>query len=452
MLGRGAGVGGEEVFDFVFQEFAAHPVEGAVDGAGFDGEAVAGIRDFVGPGAVGGKVAEVDGADGEFRGAAAGAGEAGDAEGIVGAKFFRGAGDHGDRGLGTDGAVLVEETFGHVEHLDLGVVGVGDHAAEKSSRGAGDVGKFTGEEAAGAGFSDGEGGFAGAKFVENDFGKGGMAEADEILVEGDAQFVADGFELGGAEVAGAGGNANIHLALMGTKGEAEAGILVDDGTNAMLDVHFRDAGDADLEVGVAGMKGAGFEKARKHLSFEHGAELIGRAGEHDENFTVFLQIDSRRGAKMVAKELGAARAEALLAVIGGHRTFGAKETFEDGGFGSGIEFEGEAKDLGDGLTGVVVGSGTEAAGGNDDVGGRPAIAESGGNVGGFVANDEIAADGEAMPGEFAAEEVKVGVSAEAEEEFVAEGQEIEFFHGSKFSSFWFLVGRRMEVGDRICDL
>jgi len=400
-----------------------------MDGAGFDGEAVAGVKDFVGPGAVGGEVAEEDRADGEFRGATAGAGEAGDAESVVGAEFFSRAGDHGDGGFGTDGAVLLEEAFGDFEELDFGVVGVGDHATEKGFRSAGDVGKFTGEEAAGAGFGKGEGGFAGAKFVKDDFGEGGVAKADEVLVEGSTQFVADGFELSGAEVAGAGGNADIHLTLMSTKGEAEAGVFVDDGANTVLDVHFRDAGGANLEVSVTGMEGAGFEEAGEDFSFEHGAELVGWAGEHDEDFAVFLQIDAGGGAEAVAEELGAAGAETLLAVVGGHRTFGAKEAFEDGGFGGGVKFEGEAEDAGDGFAGVVVGGGAEAAGGDDDIGSLPAIAEGGFDISGFITDDEVAANGEAMAGEFATEEVEVGVGTEAEEEFVAEGQEVEFFHG-----------------------
>ena len=429
--GLGAGVGGEEILDFEFEEFAAHPVEGAVNGAGFDGEAGAGVKGFLGPGAVGREVAEVDGADGNFGGAAAGAGEAGDAEGVIGAKFFGGAGDHGDGGFGADGAVLLKNAFGDVEELDFGVVGVGNHAAEENIGRAGNVGEGIGEKATGAGLGDGEGGFAGAEFIEDDLSEGVVAEADKILAEDDANLVTDGFELGRAEVTRAGGDADVHLALVGAKGEAEARIFVHDGPDALLNANFRYARRANLQIGVAGEEGAGFAQARNDLGFKHGAQFVGRAGEHDEDFAVLLQIDAWGGAKAVGEELGAVGAEALLAVVGRHGALEAQEAFSDGGFGGRVEFEREAEDAGDGFAGIVVGSGAEATGGDDDVGGLPAIAKGSFDVGRFVADDEAAAKGEAEAGELTAEEVEVGVGAEAEEEFVAEGEEVEFFHKKK---------------------
>ena len=112
---------------------------------------------------------------------------------VVRAEAFDRTGDHGHGGFGTDGAVLVEEAFGHIEELHLGVVGVGDHSTEKRFGGAGDIGEGVGEEAAGAGFGQGKGGIARAKFVEHDFGERGVAEADEIFIAHGAHFLTDVF-------------------------------------------------------------------------------------------------------------------------------------------------------------------------------------------------------------------------------------------------------------------
>ena len=73
-------------------EFAAEPIEGGVDGALFHRGARAGEIGFFRPDAAGGIEGEVDGADGVFGRAAAGAAKAGDGEGVVGAEAFGRAG------------------------------------------------------------------------------------------------------------------------------------------------------------------------------------------------------------------------------------------------------------------------------------------------------------------------------------------------------------------------
>jgi hypothetical protein len=88
--------------------------------------------------------------------AAAGAGEAGDRQGVVGPELLGRPGRHRDRGLGAHGAVLQEQALRHVQELHLRVVGIADAAAGEELRGAADVGEGVGQQAAGGRLGHGE--------------------------------------------------------------------------------------------------------------------------------------------------------------------------------------------------------------------------------------------------------------------------------------------------------
>lgn len=121
-------------------------VAGAVENVPRDFGAV-----FVGDG-------DVDEADGLVVGAAAGSGDSGNAEPVVGVEGDAGAGCHGAGDGFADGAVLEEHVVGDGEQGFFGLVAVGDDAAGEVSARAGYVGDAVCEQPAGTGFGGGEGG------------------------------------------------------------------------------------------------------------------------------------------------------------------------------------------------------------------------------------------------------------------------------------------------------
>ncbi len=184
-MARGAGVGGLDHAD----EAAAQEVEGGLggellEGFAFDGEEEA-FHEGFGVG-LGGE-ADEDGADGLCGATAAGTGNAGDGEGVVGVGGAEGALGHGGADFGADGTALLDEDLGDAEEVGFGLVGVGDEALGEDGGGTGDVGEAVGEEAAGAGFGGGD----------------GLTEAGEEVDDGEFEGV-----LGGGEVVGGEGGAD----------------------------------------------------------------------------------------------------------------------------------------------------------------------------------------------------------------------------------------------------
>src|SRR5690606_33862091 len=78
-----------------------------------------------------------------------GAGDAGDAEAVIGPEAVPHGLGHGDRSLRRNDAVFADDVGGHAS-FDLRLGPIGDHSALQVVRGAGDVGEGAGEQAAGA--------------------------------------------------------------------------------------------------------------------------------------------------------------------------------------------------------------------------------------------------------------------------------------------------------------
>jgi hypothetical protein len=100
--------------------------------------------------------------------AAGGAGDAGDGDGVVGVETHPCAARHFAGGGIAHGSVPCQRLSADAEQELLCPVAVGDHAAEKNSGGAGNIGQLIADMSAGAGFGEDEGLFARGEPV-NDF-------------------------------------------------------------------------------------------------------------------------------------------------------------------------------------------------------------------------------------------------------------------------------------------
>ncbi len=271
-------------------------------------------------------------------------------------------------------------------------------------------------------FGHGQRRLARAQFIQHHLRQRRAAEADKVLVERHAQFLADSLEFRGAEIARARRDAHVHHALVRAKSEAESGIFIHHGANAPLDMDFGQAGGAQLQIRLAGVQHAGVLQAWERFGLEHRAQFIRGAGQHDEDFAGVLEINSRRGAKAVAQQVRAARAKALLAVVRAHLAAHARKPLLDGRFGGCVELQRQPEHLRHGLARVVVRSRPEAAGGDDDVRALPAIAKGGFDLAHLVAHDQIAAQRQTMASELATQIIEVRVDAQAKQQFVTQGQ------------------------------
>ena len=97
--------------------------------------------------------------------------------------------------------MLGDEAVGDAEEVHLGVVGVADGGAGEDLGSTGDVGEGVGEEAAGAGFGEGDGLLEAAQLLDDERGEAGVAGGDEIFADRVAYLAGDFAKLLGRRAA-----------------------------------------------------------------------------------------------------------------------------------------------------------------------------------------------------------------------------------------------------------
>ena len=144
-----------------------------------------GLREagFFRPDSDGGRIAQVNGADGKNLSSTGGTSEPRCAQSVIGPEFLAGSGRHGDGDLFADRSVLGEHAFGDFEHLNLGVVVVANRTAVKNFGDTGNLGEGGREQAPRTGLGNGQSFVERSQFPKNDLGKRAVAQAHEILTD-----------------------------------------------------------------------------------------------------------------------------------------------------------------------------------------------------------------------------------------------------------------------------
>ena len=155
--------------------------------------------------------------------------------------------------------------------------------------------------------------------------------------------------------------------------------------------------------------------------FEHGAALIGGTGEHDDPDAVGLKGAARGGAPVVGEDGAALGQVGLLEVVVRHGTAGVEplEVIPDPLGGRLVIHQLLAKALGQHVLGQVVAGGSQAAGGDDDVG--PALGHLHRRLQplGIVPHHDVVVHVDAQGAQPLGEHLGVGVGDVAQEQFGA---------------------------------
>jgi hypothetical protein len=114
----------------------------------------------------------------------------------------------------------------------------------------------------------------------------------------------------------------------------------------------------------------------------------------------------------------------LFQVIGGHFPSGTGKSLGHGLFHDRAVDQFLAQDGRNGVARAIVAGGPEAAGGDDDIGAGPAFAELGGDGVGLIRNGDVALQQCPAPAELGPDEREVSVGGEAEEQFIAQGEQL----------------------------
>lgn len=157
------------------------------------------------------------------------------------------------------------------------------------------------------------------------------------------------------------------------------------------------------------------------MILDHGLEFARGAGEDGDALGREADELAWRGAVGIGKDLGILKDEALFKIVGGGHAATLGEEVADVGLDGLVVAEGNAECLAEGLDGAVIGSGAEAAGEENEIGSLEGLLDGGDHIGGIIADLGGPAEGDALFGEEAAEPCEVGILAETDKEFIADG-------------------------------
>ena len=370
-----------------------------------------------------------DGADGFLRRATGGPGDASDREGVVSACFGASTLHHGTGRCFTDGTVGSEGFGGDAEELLLGFVAVGDEASEEDSRSAGDIREAVGDEAAGAGFREGE------SFVP--FGEHPHDSALQVLIVLGEDVVADplindvsGFVDGLFRAAAFEDEAHIDFTDAGAVADLQTGLreMLEGGGDLLFHAGFTKTDAVQGAADEGGVAGEFAVEERDDFFEEHGPQFTRWPGEHDNpggfavgaiGIRVELHRQAGRGAVAVLQHESAFGYACLHKCADGHGAIALlEETFDVRGDAR-VFVQGFAKQFGDEIARDVIRRGAEAAGADDEVGVIGGLTDGVLDGAAFIGDGHLALDEVAAIGELAAEPLLVGIEDAAEHQLGA---------------------------------
>jgi hypothetical protein len=160
-------------------------------------------------------------------------------------------------------------------------------------------------------------------------------------------------------------------------------------------------------------------------SREHRLQFVRRAGQHDEDLAVLLDPEAGRGAVGVGQHLAALEAVGLLEIVFGHLPAEGREAVGDVPARSPdrARASGRARrQLASRVRSSQVGPRPPVVITTSDR--RPALAELRGDGVGLVGDRDVAREQRAAAAELRADEGEVAVGRQAEQELVAQGEQL----------------------------
>ena len=336
--------------------------------------------------------------------------------GVVGAQGFGRAGRERDGALVTHRAVLLENTFRHIEELHLRIVGIAHDAAGKKFARAMHSRKRVGQHSTRRRLGEGQSLFLRPKKITDDFGQRVVPVAHHVFAEQGTAFTSDGFELLVVEATAGGTDAAVNRTLVRAKRDTQGvTIVIEDWLQARLEHRFADPHRPELHIRLAIEQQSALDEARHDLLEKHRVQLIRRTREHHEHFAVLLDPETGCGAVTVHHDLAAFEPVSLLEVVIRHLPTEAAEAVRDRLHNAFIAHEFLSEHRSDGLARTVVAGRPEPAGGDDHVGPRPALAKLSDDHLRLVGDGDIAPQHHAPTPELRADEREVAVGREPEQ-------------------------------------
>src|SRR5277367_123536 len=410
-VGSGSGGCGKKIV-------AAHGVQRGLRGELANTFAVAGKTIGALARAVLVSAADVHQAHGLFRSAAAGPGNAGDADAESGAGAFTDAVGERESYFGAYGAFRFDQTLRNADERNFQLVAVANYAAQKIRGAAGDVGEAFGEHAAGAAFGDGYGGAIFSENARDNFLQGFSLGGIEMFAEGQGHAVGDFVEkfFGFRSVARPGARMQLRAGGGGENGGFGVGIKLIERADARFDVGFAEAGGAQV-AGEEALVTRNFGETRADFGFENGFQLVRHAGEQHDDVAIGFQPQRRSSAARIRENGGSFGNHGLAFIDFRHGARETAETFLDFAHDGFVEMKFAAEKFGDGFARAVVVGGAQAAAGDDQVGAVERMAEGGTHFVGCIADHRFVDYADADLVELVSEPEGISVEAIGREQF-----------------------------------
>jgi len=216
---------------------------------------------------------------------------------------------------------------------------------------------------------------------------------------------------------------------------------VEDRLESRLQSAFAHARGPQLHIGLALGEQPARGETRHDLLGEHRLQLVGRTGQHDEDFPVLLHPEARRRAVGVRQDLPALEDQRLLQIVRRHRAPEPLEPRRDLRFDRRVAHEFLPEHFRKTFPRAVVAGRPEPARRDHDVGPRPALAKLFHDRVRVVGDRDVAPQRDPAPAELSAHERQMAVGREPEQQLVAEREEFVIDLGDGF-------GRRDGVAGR----
>ena len=354
-----------------------------------------------------------------------GAGHAGGGDGQVGAQHPAGPPGHGFGHLGRHRAELVQQLTGHPQHAVLDLVGIAHHAALEHAGGPGQIGDALGHQPAGTGFRRAQGQPLGLQQGEGHGLDAGHIGAVDHVAQQSAQLrLHRGDQVPGLGLhRGLGGDAQLHLPLLGIGGQGGVGHGVHPVPEQRLHGGLPHTEDPQ-RAGENGAVGQILQIGQGPVG-EHLPALPGWTGEHDHPDPLRFEGAAGGGAPVVGENGAALGQHGLLEVVLGHGPAGV-ELLKIGTDALGrrlVKDQLFAEGGGQYVLGQIVTGGAQAAGGDEDVGPPLGNLHRGAQPLRVVAHHRVVEDVDADAAESLGDHLGVGVGDVAEEQLGAHGDE-----------------------------
>ncbi len=197
-------------------------------------------------------------------------------------------------------------------------------------------------------------------------------------------------------------------------------VLLIDRRDQLIEIALPHTGDAQ-EHGADHLFGHHTRQTREALTFEHGLELMRRAGEEHGERARFLQPLAGGGAAIIGQDIGTFDDECLALVDLRHVPLGGGEALFEPGENLGVQAQFAIERAGDGFAGDIILGGAKAAGDDDDTGACDGLTDLVRETVAIIADDTLGDHFNAELVQFSGEVEGVGIDALGRQHLTANG-------------------------------